>query len=257
MYNLKQYLLKYRSDERKVELIFKNGINAFPKIVLLMVLMTLVLATSSMAISRNKIVKRLNNSVELLKEFIEIPESGIPSSLLKNCEALVVIPHVIKGGFIFGGRHGRGIMVHRLPNGRWSNPCFVNIRGGSFGLQIGGQAVDLILVVKNKRGYEAILQDNFQFSGDATATAGPVGRNAEAGTDLMLKASILSYSRSKGLFAGISLKGATLTIDKKANYSFYKQLICYRKILSDPLMPYRPEVKPLIKVLASYSGKKK
>ena len=208
------------------------------------------------AFGRSKVVKRLDNSVEVLKEFTQIPEHAIPKKILRNCEALVVIPHVVKGGFMFGARHGKGIIVHRLPDGSWSNPVFMAISGGSFGLQIGGQAVDVILVINNKRGYRAILSDKFQLSGDMAATAGPVGRNAEAGTDVALKASILSYSRSKGLFAGISLKGATLTIDKKATKKFYKKNIDYKKILNTH-MKYLPEVKPLIRLLKPYSGKKK
>ncbi len=208
------------------------------------------------AVSRSKIVERLNNSVEVLREFTNIPEHAIPKKILRNCEALVVIPHVVKGGFMFGARHGKGIIVHRLSDGTWSNPSFIAISGGSFGLQIGGQAVDLILVINNKRGYKAILSDKFQLSGDMTATAGPVGRNAEAGTDVALKASILSYSRSKGLFAGISLKGATLTMDKKAIKAFYGRNIDYRKILNTH-MKYLPEVRPLIKLLKPYSGKRK
>ncbi len=214
------------------------------------------LSTFTFSLSRRKVINRLNSSIEVLDEFINIPESGIPEKILRNCEALVVIPHVVKGGFMFGARHGKGIIVHRLPDGRWSNPSFIAISGGSFGFQIGGQAVDLILVVNNKRGYRAILSDNFQLSGDMTATAGPVGRNAEAGTDIALKASILSYSRSKGLFAGVSLKGATLTIDKKANRVFYRKYIDYKDILNR-FFPYPKEVKPLIKLLKPYGGKKR
>jgi lipid-binding SYLF domain-containing protein len=190
----------------------------------------------ALALSRQKTVDRLADATTVLHEVLNIPE-GIPDSLLSKSEAVIVIPHVVEGAFLFGGRAGYGVMVRRQ-KGRWSNPCYVALKGGSFGLQLGGQAVDLILLVQNARGVDAILSDNFTFSGDASATAGPVGRNAEAGTDLTLRAGILSYSRSKGLFAGISIQGATLTIDRKANYTFYQKLIDHRKILSDALMPY-------------------
>ena len=210
-------------------------------------------APSAHALDRAKTVDRLNTSTEVMKAIIGIPEEGIPDYLLRDCAGLVVIPNVVEGAFLFGGRHGRGVLIHRMPNGLWSNPCFVSLSGGSFGLQLGGQSVDLVLVIKNRKGLESILQDNFTFSGDAVATAGPVGRNAEAGTDLILKAKILSYSRSRGVFAGISLQGATLTIDRKANYTFYKKLIDQRKILYDTTLPYLDEYKPMVELLHPYT----
>jgi lipid-binding SYLF domain-containing protein len=210
-------------------------------------------APSALALTREKTVDRVTTATEVVKAIINIPEGGIPDYLLRDCVGLVVIPNVVEGAFLFGGRHGRGILIHRLPNGYWSNPCFVALSGGSFGLQVGGQSVDLVLVIKNRKGYEAILDDNFTFSGDAVATAGPVGRNAEAGTDLAMRAKILSYSRSRGVFAGISIQGATLTIDRKANYTFYKKLIDQRKILNDTTLPYLDEYKPMIELLHPYT----
>lgn len=218
---------------------------------LLVAALGLGLGTPALALSRNKTVSRMANATAVLEEVLNIPEQGIPDKLLAGSEAVIVIPHVVEGAFIFGGRAGYGIMVRRQKD-RWSNPCFVAIKGGSFGLQLGGQAVDLILLVQNPRGVDAILSDNFTLSGDAAATAGPVGRNAEAGTDLTLRAGILSYSRSKGLFAGISIQGATLTIDRKANYTFYKKLIDHRKILSDALMPVPEEFQGFLRLLQPY-----
>jgi len=207
------------------------------------------------ALDRPKTVERLQNSIEALADIIKIPEEGIPDSLLRNCEALIVIPDTIRGGFFVGGRYGRGIMVRRMPERGWSNPSFVSLKGGSFGLQIGGQAVDIILVVNNKKGLEAVLKDNFTLGADASVAAGPVGRTAEAGTDLTLRAEILSYSRSRGLFAGIAIQGATLTVDQKANYTFYQKLIYHRKILFDFTMPVPNEVKPLHELLRPYQPK--
>lgn len=225
----------------------------------LVAVMALLLAagasTPALALDREKTVDRLRESVEVLSEIINIPEDGIPDSLLRKAEGLVVIPNVISGAFLVGARHGYGIMVHKLPDGKWSNPCFVSISGGSFGLQIGGQAVDLVLVIQNPRGFESVLKDNFTLSGDAKVTAGPVGRNAEAGTDILLKAEILSYSRSKGLFAGISLNGAVLNIDQKANTVFYRKLVGHRKILFDGKMARPVEVKPLHNLLKPYESK--
>lgn len=207
-----------------------------------------------LAIEREKTVQRLMDATEVLKETIRIPEGGIPGHLLRSAEGLIVIPGLLKGAFIVGGRHGRGIMVHRMDNGKWSNPCFIGLSGGNVGFQIGGQAVDIILVVANKKGFESVLKDHFTISGDATAALGPIGRSAEFGTDLKLKAELLSYSRSRGFFAGVSLEGARLSIDKKANAAFYGQEVDVRNILTDTSMAYVTEIKPMLRVLKPFAG---
>ncbi len=221
---------------------------------LLAMVTLLQLGTGSvLAINHEDSVERLNNSIEVLKEVLDIPEDGIPNWLVEKSEALIIIPHVVNAAFMVGGRRGHGIMIHRLSPTQWSSPSFVTITGGSFGLQIGGQAIDLILVVNNKRGYRALLEDNFKFGAGASVAAGPVGRNAEAGTNATLKAEIYSYSRSKGLFAGISLEGAALTIDQKANTAFYRKLVNYRQVLNNPTWPFPTDAQPLLNLLRPYS----
>jgi lipid-binding SYLF domain-containing protein len=173
---------------------------------------------------------RLNNSVVVFSEILDIPEQGIPSSLLQNAKGIIIIPHVVKGAFIVGASRGKGIVVRRLPNGGWSNPAFVTLTGGSIGFQIGGEATDLIMLITSERGFQALMDDNFKFGANASVAAGPVGRHAAAATDAKLLADILSYSRSKGAFAGISLDGAGLTQDKDANAAFYGKAIDLQKI---------------------------
>ena len=137
-----------------------------------------------------------------------MPEKAIPEKILSNAEAIAVFPSTLKGGFGIGAHHGKGIISRRnRENGTWTAPGFLSLTGGSFGAQIGGQSLDLVLVVMNKHGLDSLMKSEFKIGGDASVAAGPVGRNAEASTDLLLKAEILSYSRARGLFAGVSLNG--------------------------------------------------
>lgn len=165
--------------------------------------------------------ERLRSATRVLEEIMSAPDSAIPESILKNAEAVAIIPNTIKAGFIFGGHRGKGVISSRDELGEWSSPAFLTLTGGSFGLQIGGQAIDLVLVVMNRRGLENLLQNQFKIGGDASAVIGPVGRDIEATTDLYLRAEILSYSRTRGLFAGVTLKGSTITADRDANERFY------------------------------------
>lgn len=213
-------------------------------------------ASPATAATKQKTDTRLKDVVTSLKDVLGMRENGIPVPLLADCEALVVVPGLVSGAFILGGRHGRGVVVRRLSDGRWSNPCFVSVSGASIGLQIGGQSVDLVLVVRDASGFESVLRDNFSLSGDAGITAGPVGGSAEFGTETAARAGILAYSKSKGFFAGISIKGGVLSIDSRANCVFYQKLIDYRRILFDETMPYPEEVKPLVDVLKPYAGKR-
>lgn len=199
---------------------------------------------------------RMNSSIEVLTELLNIPEGGVPRGLLKKCQGLVIIPHMVKGAFIVGAARGKGIMIHRLPGGKWSNPSFVTITAGSVGFQIGGQATDLLLVINNERGFQAMLEDNFKFGANASVAAGPVGRDAAAGTDAKLKADIVSYSRSKGVFAGISLDGAGLTNDTEANTAFYGKLVNHRTLLSTQNNPYPEAARPLLKILGPFGPAK-
>ncbi|MFQ5511831.1 MAG: lipid-binding SYLF domain-containing protein [Candidatus Krumholzibacteriia bacterium] len=165
--------------------------------------------------------KRVAAATAVLDELMGIPEKGVPGWLLKEAHGIAVIPGVIKAGFVVGGRRGHGVLVVRDGKSGWSRPVFVTLTGGSIGWQIGAQSTDVILVLKSKRSVDGILKGKFTLGGNASVAAGPVGRHAEAGTDVQLKAEIYSYSRSRGLFAGLSLEGAKLGIKKDANASFY------------------------------------
>ena len=165
--------------------------------------------------------EKIAAAADVFREIVAIPEKGIPQALLRNAHAIAIIPAVVKLGFVVGGRYGKGVLMVRAEGAEWSNPSFVTLTGGGIGWQIGAQSSDIILVFKNKRSIEGIKRGKFPLGVDAAAVAGPLGRNAEAATDVELKAEIYSYARSRGLFAGVSLEGAALRIDDKANAAFY------------------------------------
>jgi lipid-binding SYLF domain-containing protein len=181
-----------------------------------------------------------------------MPEKGVPSNLLASAYAVAVIPNVIKAGFVLGGSYGKGILVVRQPNGRWSNPAFISLGGGSIGWQAGAQSSDIVLVFKSRKGVDNIAQGKLTLGGDANVAAGPVGRHTSAATDGQLKAEIYSYARNRGLFAGISLKGSWLQIDQKANLSYYdSDQGTAVQILSDDHMPTPAHARRFIKALAA------
>ena len=164
--------------------------------------------------------RRLREATTVFGEVMGVPDKAIPASVLAKAEAIAVFPSTVKAGFIFGGMRGRGVLSARAAE-TWSPPTFMTMTGGSFGLQIGGEAVDVVLVIMNRRGVENLLRNQFKFGADAAAAAGPVGRDAQASTDLQLRAEILSYSRARGLFAGLTVNGATVRTDRDANERFY------------------------------------
>src|SRR5215813_158954 len=164
--------------------------------------------------------KQAAKASKVFQEIMSAPDKAIPASVLDKAQCIAVFPQVLKAGFIFGGRGGRGVASCRVQNG-WSDPAYFDLKGGSFGLQIGAQATDFVLVFMNDDGMRSLLKSKFEMGGDASVAAGPVGREAGASTDLKLDAQILSYSRSKGLFAGLELKGAVISLDEsdmKATY---------------------------------------
>ncbi|APG24794.1 MAG: lipid-binding SYLF domain-containing protein [Syntrophotalea acetylenica] len=165
----------------------------------------------------------VRTATRVLDKIMEIPESAIPPSLLSNAYGIAIIPEVIKGAFIIGGRYGEGVLLVRNSAGGWSNPSFLSIGGGSLGWQIGGQSTDVILVFKSPASIENIKRGKFTLGADAAVAAGPVGRRVEGATDVMLQAEILSYSRSRGFFAGVSLEGSVLNILWEDNGSYYGQ----------------------------------
>ncbi len=165
--------------------------------------------------------RKVQGSIAVLKEIMEIPEGGIPPSLLSDAYAVAIFPDLLKAGFIFGGRYGEGVMLVRGEDRAWSNPVFFRIVGGSIGWQIGAQSSDIILVFRSIRSLESITSGKFTLGADASIAAGPVGRHAEAGTDIQLRAEILSYSKSKGLFAGLAIEGAAMQVVYGSNAAFY------------------------------------
>ena len=165
--------------------------------------------------------QKAREAVRVLDEIMQAPDRRLPDSLLRDAEAVAVIPDVVKAGLVVGGRHGRGLLSLRGRDGTWSNPTWIAITGGSVGLQAGVQSTDVVLVFRTRRGVDGIVNGKFTLGADASVAAGPVGRNANSSTDAQLKAEIYSYSRSRGLFAGIALDGAVLSIDHDANAGVY------------------------------------
>jgi len=166
--------------------------------------------------------KRVAEATTVMQEIMGAGDNSIPRSILEKAEGIAVFPSLLKGGLVVGGQHGRGVLsVRDAASGTWSAPAFLTINGGSIGAQIGAQAIDLILVINNRRGLEQLVGNQFKLGADASVAAGPVGRDASAATDLQMRAQILSYSRTRGLFAGVTLNGSTIRQDRDANERFY------------------------------------
>jgi lipid-binding SYLF domain-containing protein len=186
----------------------------------------------------------------VINEIMATPDKGIPQSILAKAQCVTVIPSFKKGAFVVGGQYGQGVATCRTPNG-WSAPVFVQLAGGSFGFQIGGQATDLVLLAMNKNGLQDMLKNKFKIGGDAAASAGPVGRNAQAGTDWKLNAEFLTYSRSKGLFAGIDLDGTVLSQNQDDTKTMYGSDVSFEKILSGG-KPTPASAQPFVRTVAKY-----
>jgi SH3 domain-containing YSC84-like protein 1 len=181
--------------------------------------------------AREDSVARLESSVDVLHAIMATPDKGIPEEVLSNARCILVVPDLIKGGFIFGAKHGRGVASCRTSDG-WSAPAFVSVGGGSWGLQIGVEGVDLVMLVMNDQGFQHLLSSKFQLTGEGSAAAGPVGRHASAGTDWKMNTQVLTYSRSKGAFAGLTLEGAVVQQDDDSTRAIYGKNIKFRNILS-------------------------
>jgi SH3 domain-containing YSC84-like protein 1 len=200
---------------------------------------------------------RLRNAGTVLKEIMNIPDD-IPQSLLDKADCVIVIPTVLKAAFIVGGSYGRGAMTCRSGDnfqGPWGAPTMMALEGGSFGLQIGGQATDFVLLVMNRDGASSILSSKVKLGGDASAAAGPIGRDAEADTDVAMRAEVLTYSRARGLFAGISLEGSTLRPDDDANERIYGKKLPSKDIALHGAMPVPPAARSLTATLNQHSPK--
>ena len=181
--------------------------------------------------AREDTVDRMQKSVDVLHAIMSTPDKGIPEEVLSGAKCILVVPDLIKGGFIFGGKHGRGVASCRTSNG-WSAPAFVSVGGGSWGLQIGVEGVDLVMLVMNEQGFQHLLSSKFELTGEGSVAAGPVGRHASAGTDWKMNTEMLTYSRSKGVFAGLTLEGAVVEQDNDSTGAIYGKHMTFRNILS-------------------------
>jgi SH3 domain-containing YSC84-like protein 1 len=214
-------------------------------------LLTIALLTLPLQANDKKENDRLENCGTVIQEIMDIPDD-IPQDLIDKADCIIVYPSVVKAAFIFGGSYGRGAMTCRTGeafSGPWSAPAMMALEGGSFGFQIGGQATDFVLLVMNGRGAHSILKSKVKLGADASAAAGPKGRNAEASTDVTLRAEILSYSRARGLFAGISLAGSTVRPDNTANLRLYKKDVSAEDIVFKGAVPVPASAQKMISYL--------
>jgi lipid-binding SYLF domain-containing protein len=195
-----------------------------------LLLLTLIVSLCSFAFAaddqtkESKASDRVQSAADVLNEIQSAPDSGIPNEILGSAECVAVVPSMLKGGFIVGAKYGRGLASCRNPKG-WSAPAFFTVTGGSVGFQIGGQAVDLVMLIMNKDGMKHLLSSQFALGADASVAAGPVGRHAEGNTDWKMRAEVLTYSRARGVFAGVSLNGAVVKQDKDSTRDFYGHMV--------------------------------
>jgi lipid-binding SYLF domain-containing protein len=196
---------------------------------------------------------RAAEATGVLTEIMNVPENAIPEELMARAHGIAVIPHVVKGAFGIGGQWGKGLMSQRREDGSWSPPAYVEIGGGNFGFQIGVQATDVVLVFTDETGVKGLLKGKVKLGADASATAGPVGRKAEVGTDILLRSGVFSYSRSKGLFAGVSLDGSVIRIDDSANWKVYGKELTAEQILLGNQVRTNSTVDPFVKTLQKVS----
>jgi SH3 domain-containing YSC84-like protein 1 len=199
--------------------------------VLLMGFMGLFATFAWAGSARQDSERRLESSVDVLHAIMATPDKGIPDEVLSNAKCILVVPDLIKGGFIIGAKHGRGVASCRTPDG-WSAPAFVSVGGGSWGLQIGVEGVDLVMLIMNDHGFQHLLSSKFELTGEGSVAAGPVGRHASAGTDWKMNTEMLTYSRSKGVFAGLTLEGAVVEQDNDSTRAIYGRRMSFRNILS-------------------------
>jgi SH3 domain-containing YSC84-like protein 1 len=207
-----------------------------------LVLLALVASLCSLAFAgddqpkESKATDRVQSAADVLNEIQSAPDSGIPDNILSRSECVAVVPSMLKGGFIVGAKYGRGLASCRTPKG-WSAPAFFTVTGGSFGFQIGGQAVDLVMLIMNQNGMQHLLSSQFALGADASVAAGPVGRHAEGNTDWKMRAEVLTYSRARGVFAGVSLNGAVIKQDKDSTREFYGHMVTSKASLTGEIDP--------------------
>ena len=207
-----------------------------------LLLLTLILSLCSFSLAadepakESKAMDRVQAAADVLDEIQSAPDSGIPQDILSKSECVAVVPSMLKGGFIVGAKYGRGLASCRTPKG-WSAPAFFLVEGGSVGFQIGGQAVDLVMLIMNNDGMQHLLSSKFALGADASVAAGPVGRHAEGNTDWKMRAQVLTYSRARGVFAGVSLNGAVMKQDKDSTREFYGHMVTNKASLTGAVDP--------------------
>jgi SH3 domain-containing YSC84-like protein 1 len=189
-------------------------------------------SSSTSGSEHDKVLARLDDSSKSVNELLAAPDKGIPEDVYKSAKCVAVVPSMVKGGFIFGAEHGRGVATCRTPNGSWSAPAFFVITGGSWGLQIGVQSADLVMLIMNDQGVRDLLSSKFKLGANGSVAAGPVGREASASTDWKMKAEVLTYSRTRGLFAGLTLTGAVIKQDDDATRALYGRMVGFRPTLT-------------------------
>jgi SH3 domain-containing YSC84-like protein 1 len=200
---------------------------------------------------RSKVLSRVQDAGEILHEIMSAPDSGIPDNVIGSAQCVAVVPSYLKGAFVVGASYGKGVASCRTPHG-WSAPAFYRLEGGSFGFQIGGQAVDLVMLIMNERGMRNLLSSKFKIGANASAALGPVGRHADASTDWKMRAQVLTYSRARGVFAGISLDGAVIKQDRDDTRAFYGRMVPYRSLLTG-ITPVPTDAEPFLKPLSEYA----
>jgi lipid-binding SYLF domain-containing protein len=200
----------------------------------------------------SKAADRVQAAADVLNEIQAAPDSGIPQEVLGSAECVAVVPSLLKGGFIVGAKYGRGLASCRTPKG-WTAPEFFTVTGGSVGFQIGGQAVDLVMLIMNDNGMKNLLSSKFALGADASVAAGPVGRHAEGNTDWKMRAQVLTYSRARGVFAGVSLNGAVVKQDKDSTRDFYGRMVSSRSLLTGAIEP-PPAASPFLSTLSKWAA---
>jgi len=222
-----------------------------------LVLLTLIVLLCSVAFAADeqtqdsKAADRVQAAANVLNEIESAPDSGIPQEILGRTECVAVVPSMLKGGFVLGAKYGRGLASCRTPKG-WSAPAFFTIQGGSFGFQIGGQAVDLVMLIMNNDGMQHLLTSKVALGADASVAAGPVGRHAEGNTDWKMRAQVLTYSRARGIFAGATLNGAVLKQDKDSTRDFYGHMVTFKAALTGQVDP-PAAANPFLSTLAKWA----
>src|ERR1700688_1247659 len=202
---------------------------------------------------QSDIAKRIDESAKVLNEIMATPDKAIPDKVMRDAKCIAVIPSMVKIAIGFGGNHGKGVATCRTESGAWSAPAPITITGGSWGLQLGGQAVDLVMIVTNEQGVQHLLSSKFKLGADASAAAGPVGRDAAADTDIQMRAEVLTYSRARGIFAGIDLNGSAITQDKDETRLLYDKFVPFSEILNGKVRP-TAVAEPFLAAVRQYSG---